>query len=117
MRKTKVFLIVLTLLILLPAIVACPGGSAGTPQVSTESEKRSDELARSIDPNLIDANTRFAFELLQELISEDRGKNVFFSPLHPAGPGHAQVQDRIRCEAPQQRAFQNGHGCGFHLPR
>jgi len=81
MRKTKVFLIVLTLLVLLPAIVAFPGGSAATPRISTEAEIKSDELARSIDPNLIDANTRFAFELLQELISEDSGKNVFFSPL------------------------------------
>jgi serpin B len=58
-----------------------PGGSPPAPRAPTEEEKGSDELARSIDPNLIDANTRFAFYILQELVFEDRGKNVFISPL------------------------------------
>jgi len=83
MRRTYIFLAALLLLALIPAAVLFAGGSVAdtAPRVPTEAEINSDELARSIDPNLIDANTRFAFELLQELISEDRGKNVFFSPL------------------------------------
>jgi len=83
MRRTYIFLAALLLLALIPGAVLFAGGSVAdtAPRVPTEAEINSDELARSIDPNLIDANTRFAFELLQELISEDRGKNVFFSPL------------------------------------
>jgi len=83
MRKIKVLLTALTLLALIPAITAFPGGSSGggAPRVPTEAEKRSDELAQSIDSTLIDASTRFAFDILQELVSEDRGENVFISPL------------------------------------
>jgi serine protease inhibitor len=74
---------------LFPASVAFAGGTqggstgpgSGADRVPTETEKRSDELAESIDSSLIDANTRFAFDILQELVSEDRGKNVFISPL------------------------------------
>jgi serine protease inhibitor len=83
MRKIKVLLTALTLLALIPAGMAFPGGSSGggASRIPTEAEKRSDELAASIDSSLIDANTRFAFDILQELVSEDRGKNVFISPL------------------------------------
>jgi serine protease inhibitor len=83
MRKKRVFLTALMLLALFPAGVALAGGSSGggADRVPTETEKRSDELAKSIDSSLIDANTRFAFDILQELVSEDRGKNVFISPL------------------------------------
>jgi len=82
MRKMNVFLSVLLLLALIPTDTVFSGGSTGTPPfVPTESEQRSDELVKSIDSNLIDANTRFAFDILQELVSEDRGQNVFISPL------------------------------------
>jgi len=83
MRKSRVFLAALLLLALIPAAMVFSGGSTGgaAARVPTEAEIKSDELAQRIDPNLIDANTRFAFELLQELVSEDRGKNVFVSPL------------------------------------
>ena len=89
MRKARFFLTTLVLLALLPAGLAfpgdTPGGSAGpgggAARVPTETEKRSDEAAQSIDPSLIRANTRFAFDIFQELTSEDRGKNVFLSPF------------------------------------
>ena len=82
MRKMNVFLSVLLLLALIPTDTVFSGGSTGPPPfVPTESEQRSDELVKSIDSNLIDANTRFAFDILQELVSEDRGQNVFISPL------------------------------------
>ena len=83
MRKSRVFLTALLLLALIPAAMVFSGGSTGgaAARVPTAAEIKSDELAQRIDPNLIDANTRFAFELLQELVSEDRGKIVFVSPL------------------------------------
>jgi serine protease inhibitor len=83
MRKTGLFLITPILLSFFTAAIAFPGGSTGggAPRVPTEAEKSSDGLAQGIDPKLVDANTRFAFDILQELESEDKGKNVFISPL------------------------------------
>ena len=81
----KVFSTALVLLALLPARLAFTSGSTetgrGAKRVPTEMEKRSDELAESIDLRLIDANTRFAFDIFQELVAEESGKNVFISPL------------------------------------
>jgi len=85
MKKIQVFVTALMLLTLLPSGVAFSSGSIGTEEgvkrIPTEQEKRSDELAESIDLSLIGANTRFAFGILQELVSEESGKYVFFSPL------------------------------------
>ena len=82
MRTMNVFLSVLLLSALIPTHTVFSGGSTGNPpRIPTESEQRSDELVNSIDPNLFHANTRFAFDILQELVSEDRGQNVFISPL------------------------------------
>lgn len=41
----------------------------------------SDEKAYSVDPQLVSANTKFAFELFKALITEDSNMNVFISPL------------------------------------
>jgi serine protease inhibitor len=41
----------------------------------------SDEKAYSVDAGLVSANTKFAFDLFRELISEDMNKNIFISPL------------------------------------
>lgn len=41
----------------------------------------SDEKAYSVDPQLVSANTKFAFELFKALITEDLNSNVFISPL------------------------------------
>jgi serpin B len=82
MRKMNVFLSAFLLSALIPTHTVFSGGSTGNPpRIPTESEQRSDELVNSIDPNLFHANTRFAFDILQELVSEDRGQNVFISPL------------------------------------
>ena len=85
MRKMKLFVTALILLTLLPAVVAfssgSPGSGSGIGRIPTEMEKRSDELAKSVDSSLINANTRFAFDIFQELVSEESGKNVFISPL------------------------------------
>jgi serpin B len=41
----------------------------------------SDEKAYSVNSTLVAANTKFAFNLLKELIVEDVDKNIFISPL------------------------------------
>ena len=41
----------------------------------------SDGRAYSVDPRVISANTRFAFNLFGELVAEELDKNIFISPL------------------------------------
>jgi serpin B len=41
----------------------------------------SDERAHSVDPKLVSANTRFAFDIFKRLLMEDTNKNIFISPL------------------------------------
>jgi serine protease inhibitor len=41
----------------------------------------SDELASKVNSDLVDANTRFALNILKVLQDEDEGKNIFISPL------------------------------------
>jgi len=41
----------------------------------------SDEKAYSVDPKLVSANTKFAFDLFNKLFTEDMNKNIFISPL------------------------------------
>jgi len=41
----------------------------------------SDEKAENADRGLVDANTRFAFDIMRELGEEDDGKNIFISPF------------------------------------
>jgi serine protease inhibitor len=41
----------------------------------------SDEKAYSVDPMLVSANTKFAFNLFKALLTEDTNRNVFISPL------------------------------------
>ena len=85
MVNKKTFLIILAFLTLIAPDAAFASGNTGSGGVPgrapTESEKKSDELAGRVDSTLIDANTRFAFDIFEELLSEDRGKNVFISPL------------------------------------
>ncbi len=42
---------------------------------------KSDERASSVDERLVHANTGFAFKIFKELMVEDKGKNIFISPL------------------------------------
>ncbi len=41
----------------------------------------SDGRAYSVDPMVVSANTRFAFNLFRELVAEELDKNIFISPL------------------------------------
>ena len=40
-----------------------------------------DEKAENVDKDLVNADTRFAFDILKELSEEDNGKNIFISPF------------------------------------
>jgi len=37
--------------------------------------------AYSVDPMVVSANTKFAFDLFRELVAEELDKNIFISPL------------------------------------
>jgi serpin B len=41
----------------------------------------SDEKAYSVDPKLVSANTKLAFDIFKKLLIEDMNKNIFISPL------------------------------------
>ena len=41
----------------------------------------SDEKAQATDGTLVDATSRFAIKIFKELSEEDKGKNIFISPL------------------------------------
>lgn len=41
----------------------------------------SDGKAYSVDPKLVSANTKFAFDIFKKLLIEDMNKNIFISPL------------------------------------
>ena len=49
--------------------------------LETRAYAESDEIASSIDSDLVAANNRFAFQIFKELVEEDAGKNIFISPF------------------------------------
>ena len=70
---------VITILIIIGISTGCKNErSDNMPVISPE---RSDELALGLDGSLVDANTRFAFNIFERLASEDAGQNIFISPL------------------------------------
>ena len=86
MRKAKLilFLAVLTVVILLAnaaLFTQCSKEQTGDEQSGEVSAEQSDELAGSVDRNLVSANTGFGFDIFKELILEDKDQNIFISPL------------------------------------
>ena len=86
MRKAKLilFLAVLTVVMLLAnaaLFTQCSKEQTGDEQSGEVSAEQSDELAGSVDRNLVSANTGFGFDIFKELILEDKDKNIFISPL------------------------------------
>ncbi len=69
MRKVNILLIIL--LLLTAALSGCTGKPAAPGKV---------EAATRVDPRLVEANTRFAFELYRELNRDRDKENIFFSP-------------------------------------
>jgi serpin B len=47
----------------------------------TQAYAESDEIAHSIDKELVQSNTEFALNIFNELVRENQGKNIFISPL------------------------------------
>ncbi|MCJ7728085.1 MAG: serpin family protein, partial [Actinobacteria bacterium] len=86
MRKAKLILIlaVLTVVILMAnaaLFTQCSKEQTGDEQSGEVSAEQSDELAGSVDRNLVSANTGFGFDIFKELILEDKDKNIFISPM------------------------------------
>ncbi|MBU2562868.1 MAG: hypothetical protein KJ568_00290 [Actinobacteria bacterium] len=59
----------------------CSKEQTGDEQSGEVSAEESDELAGSVDRNLVSDNTGFGFDIFKELILEDKDKNIFISPL------------------------------------
>jgi len=84
MAKTKIVLTATVAVLFLAGImfpVGCARNSSTADNVPVVSLEKSDELADSIDRSLVDANTRFAFNIFNGLANEDSGQNIFISPL------------------------------------
>ena len=90
MRKGRLItvFVVLTIVVFLANTVflcSCSRGPAGGTSKEEPDEKisveESDEVADSIDRNLVSANTGFGFDIFKELILEDSNQNIFISPL------------------------------------
>jgi len=90
MRKGRLIavFIVLTIVVFLANnafFCSCSREPAGETSKEEPDEKisveESDEVADSIDRNLVSANTGFGFNIFKELILEDKDQNIFISPL------------------------------------
>ncbi|MCD4670421.1 MAG: serpin family protein [Actinomycetia bacterium] len=84
MAKAKIALTAIITAIFLAGIIfpiGCARGSSAADSVPVVSEERSDELIENLDRSLVDANTRFAFNIFRELVIEDKDQNIFISPL------------------------------------
>ncbi len=82
MKKSKLVLILASLAAIM--ILSCSAlftqcsENASTGKISAE---QSDEIAASVDKSLTNANTKFGFNIFKKLVSEDKDKNIFISPL------------------------------------
>ncbi|GAH24297.1 unnamed protein product [marine sediment metagenome] len=90
MRKGRLIavFVVLTIAVFLANtafLCSCSREPAGETSKEEPDEKisveESDEVADSIDRNLVSANTGFGFKIFKELILEDSNQNIFISPL------------------------------------
>lgn len=90
MRKGRLIavFVVLTIAVFLANtafLFSCSREPAGETSKEEPDEKisveESDEVADSIDRNLVSANTGFGFDIFKELILEDSNQNIFISPL------------------------------------
>ncbi len=82
MKKSRLFLFlsllsVIVLLFNAALFTRCSGDSVKEEITSGQS----DDVAASVDKNLVAANTSFGFDIFKELIEEDNKKNVFISSL------------------------------------
>ena len=80
MKYLKIVLAAAMIAVIIMAGAGCrkPDTGGGLPAVS---EEKSDEMVQGLDRDLVSANTRFAFNIFNQLIGEDRGQNIFISPL------------------------------------
>ena len=80
-KAIRIISAMITVLLLLFSLAGCGQAGKKADKVPKISEEASDELAASTDPVLIEANSRFAFKMFNQLVKEDKDQNVFISPL------------------------------------
>jgi serpin B len=83
-RFTKIIIIVLTAVFSLSCLTVftgCSGAGTSAAGIIIVSAEKSDEMADNISRELIGANNKFAFDTFRELLTEDKGKNIFISPF------------------------------------
>jgi serpin B len=80
--KTVLIIAIIVALLVAPALsgIGCKRAAAGN-GLPIVSENESDKLVENLDRNLVSANTKFAFNIFNLLIEEDKGQNIFISPL------------------------------------
>ena len=76
--KTIIILAIITAFVL--SGIGCKKAAAGN-SLPVVSEDRADELVKDLDRDLVRANTRFAFNIFNQLTIEEEGQNIFISPL------------------------------------
>ena len=80
MKHLKTVIIIAIIAAFLFSGIGCKKTAAGN-GLPIVSESQSDELVENLDRDLVSANTRFAFNIFNQLIEEDGGQNIFISPL------------------------------------
>ncbi len=88
MGKIKIFLMTTVITALLISVISfgcssqeTTSGSKNTGNLPAVSSEESDKLAENTGEGLVGANTEFAFNMFRELMDEDKGENIFISPL------------------------------------
>src|SRR6185436_14106315 len=100
MQATKSFILISAFCFLMAAGIACASASSASDANRPARPTPTSEIARTpeitaagttdqpggkqMEAKQISANNEFGFDLFNQLRSEDKGKNVFFSPLSVA---------------------------------
>ena len=83
-RSVKIIIVVsiaIFSLSCLTVFTGCSGADISAAGIMIVSAEESDEMADNISRELIGANNKFAFDIFRELLTEDKGKNIFISPF------------------------------------
>jgi serpin B len=59
----------------------CSGVNASAAGIIMVSTEEADEMAGDVSRELTRANNKFAFDIFGELLTQDKGKNIFISPF------------------------------------
>lgn len=86
--KVKKNIVLISIVLIVMIILLCSTGCCfgisnlfRKKPVETMENRESDKIAENVDTGLVDLNTDFALRIFKELSNEDKGINVFISPL------------------------------------